>query len=235
MSTGRIHLIPNLISDSPTEKSLPSSIHSLVVNIEHYMVENVRNARRYLKKLDRQIDIDALTFYSMGKHAEDRSEDQALHAVMQGYDLGVISDAGCPGVADPGGSFIQRAHSKGIKIIPHVGPSSILLTLMASGLNGQNFCFHGYLAKDNKERQGQFKNMTRSIRKEKRTHLFMDTPFRNQKLYEELLEQLPKDLLLCVARDITGEKEWIRTKSINDWLNEKPELNKIPVIFALGH
>ncbi|NNC82958.1 MAG: SAM-dependent methyltransferase, partial [Flavobacteriales bacterium] len=141
-----------------------------------------------------------------------------------------------PGVADPGHHLVMRAQQEGIKVIPHVGPSSILLTLMASGLNGQHFTFHGYLAKDDKDRAEQFKKMIKRWRTSGETHLFMDTPFRNMELYKEVLRVLPSEFSLCVARDITGPRQWIKTKSIGQWRKGKaPEIHKVPVMFAIGH
>ncbi len=231
----KIYLIPNLLSETDTERVIPAHVRQLAVGLSHFVVENEKVSRRYLKKLDRSVDIDRMTFYGMGKHSDSLSLSEAISSAKAGNDIGVISDAGCPGVADPGSEFIAMAHRAGLEIVPLVGPSSILLTLMASGMNGQNFTFHGYVPKEKSDRTRLFKFVAQRIAQDQSTHLFMDTPFRNMSLYEEVIKNCPSDLQLCIARDITGTSELIQTKSIGDWKRSKVELNKIPVLFALGY
>lgn len=233
--TGKIYLIPNLLSESEPDRVIPVHVSQLATGLKHFVVENEKVSRRYLKKLDRSVDIGNLTFYGMGKHSDSHSLSEAISTAKAGNDIGVISDAGCPGVADPGSEFVAMAHRAGLEVVPLVGPSSILLTLMASGLNGQNFSFHGYVPKESSDRKRFFKFLTQRIAQDYSTHLFMDTPFRNMSLYEEVLKSCPADLQLCVARDITGTSEFIQTKSIGDWKRSKVELHKVPVLFALGH
>jgi len=230
-----VHLIPNVISEDSLDSTIPSSLRTLVSTIDHYVVENEKVARRYLKKLRPEIVIDELQFYSMGKHAEADSMSRALTALKNGNHVGVISDAGCPGVADPGSEFVRLAHETGHRVTPYVGPSSILLTLMASGMNGQQFCFHGYVPKDRRERLDMIKGLIRSIRQNRSTQLFMDTPFRNDSLLEDLISSVPDDIRICIAKDITGQSEFIRSEKASYWKKNKPELRKIPVLFALGH
>ena len=232
---GKIYLIPNLLSESETDHVIPEHVRQLAVGLTHFAVENEKVSRRYLKKLDRSVDIDSLTFYGMGKHSDSLSLSDGISSAKAGHDIGVISDAGCPGVADPGSEFIAMAHRAGLEVVPLVGPSSILLTLMASGMNGQNFSFHGYVPKEKSDRTRFFKFVAQRIAQDQSTHLFMDTPFRNMSLYEEVIKNCPNELLLCVARDITGASEFIQTKSIGDWKRSKVELQKMPVLFALGY
>lgn len=232
--SGTIYLIPNLLSETNASAVIPEAVRQQAIGIKHYVVENVKVGRRYLKKLDRAVDIDAITFYDMGKHGDDTGLSQAISAAKAGHDVGVLSDAGCPGVADPGAVFIGMAHRAGLRVSPLVGPSSILLAVMAAGLNGQSFTFHGYAPKDRGDRQRFFKQICQRINAEGSSHLFMDTPFRNAHLLEDLLKACPDELRLCIARDITGDQEWIRTLSIRDWKKQKAEIHKVPVMFVLG-
>lgn len=233
--SGTLYLIPNLISENEVSSAIPSDVQTIATGLKHLVVENVKVSRRYLKKIDRSVDIDSITFYSMGKHAEDRNLTEAITALRSGEDVGVISDAGCPGIADPGSEMVAMAQKEGIRIRPMVGPSSILLTLIASGLNGQEFSFHGYLPKDRSDRKKKLNTIIQSIRKDASSHLFMDTPFRNMNLLEDLLTTCPAELRLCIAKDISGDKEQIKTKRIEEWKKIKVDLNKVPVMFALGH
>ena len=232
---GKVILIPNLLSDTEPDRVIPEYVCQQSVGLRHFVVENEKISRRYLKKLDQNINIDRLSFYDMGKHSDTKSLSEALSSALDGNDIGVISDAGCPGVADPGSEFVAMAHRADLEVIPLVGPSSILLTLMASGLNGQLFTFHGYLPKERPDRSRHIKSMVRNISKENGTHLFMDTPFRNMNILEDLLRDCPDDLRLCIARDLSGASELIRTKTIAEWKRSKVDLHKIPVMFALGH
>jgi 16S rRNA (cytidine1402-2'-O)-methyltransferase len=198
------------------------------------MVENIKVTRRYLKKLDRAVDIDSIHFYEMGKHAEDAELSKALEQLKAGQDLGVISDAGCPGVADPGSLIVHHAQMAGIPVRPLVGPSSILLTLMGSGFNGQSFSFHGYAPKDKGDRKRFLAELSQGA-KHGSTQLLMDTPFRNMSLFDDILAYCPDNLRLCIAKDLTGSQESILTKRISDWSKSKPSLAKVPVMFAIGH
>jgi len=233
--SAKIYLIPNLLSETDTEQVIPEHVRQLATGLLHFVVENEKVSRRFLKKLDRSIDIDKLSFYDMGKHSDTRTIADAISAAKAGHNIGVISDAGCPGVADPGSEFISMAHQAGLEVVPLVGPSSILLTLMASGLNGQRFTFHGYLPKERSDRTKYIKTMTQSISRDHSTHLFMDTPFRNMNLLEDVLSVCPNELRLCIARDITGPQELIQTRSIEAWKKQKINLHKIPALFALGY
>jgi len=232
---GTFYLIPCPITDGKDDSVIPLGTASFALRCKYFLVENVKQARRYLKTLDRDVDIDSFTFYAMGKHAEIEEMTQAILRLQEGYDLGMISDAGCPAVADPGWEAVQRAQEMGITVKPLVGPNSILLTLMASGLNGQQFSFHGYLPIDKKERSHALKSMGQDSQRTGITHLFMDTPFRNERLFNDVLDNCSSELRLCLAQDVTGTEEWIKTKSILDWKKSKPTFKKLPMMMALGH
>jgi 16S rRNA (cytidine1402-2'-O)-methyltransferase len=232
---GKLYLIPCPITEGKDSSVIPVSTASSALKCKVFIVENVKHARRFLKALDSDIDIDSLQFYSMGKHAEPHEMADAIQHLNTGLDVGIMSDAGCPAVADPGWEAVHMAHEQGAEVHPLVGPSSILLTLMASGLNGQNFTFHGYLPIDKKERISALRNMISETSRSGITHLFMDTPFRNEKLFQDVLSSANADMRLCLAQDLTGPYQWIKTMSISDWKKKKPIFKKIPMMMALGH
>lgn len=234
MSLGKLYLIPNLISDTNTDVVIPDHVKKKATSLKHFVVENEKVARRYLKKLDRSFDIDTTKFFSMGKHADVLENSDMMTCLQSGIDVGMISDAGCPAVADPGSGIVARCHEAGIRIVPLTGPSSILLTLMASGLNGQQFHFHGYMPKERNDRHAKIKHMVRAVQSNNVTQLFMDTPYRNMNVLEDLLAICPEEMKLCISVDVTGERERVQTKAIKDWKKSKVNLAKIPVIFALG-
>jgi 16S rRNA (cytidine1402-2'-O)-methyltransferase len=233
--SGTLYLIPCPITEGGTTEVIPLETSSIALRCRIFIVENVKQARRYLKSLDRSTDIDELQFYSMGKHADDVEQSSIIAHLKSGEDVGMISDAGCPAVADPGWELVALAHQNGISVRPLVGPSSILLTLMASGMNGQSFAFHGYLPIDKTDRQQSIREMVRSIERSGATQLFMDTPFRNEKLFQDILSNAPDNFNLCLAQDVTGPKERIITKSIQAWKSKSPDFLKIPMMMALGH
>jgi 16S rRNA (cytidine1402-2'-O)-methyltransferase len=196
-------------------------------------VEDLRSARRFLKKVDRDINIDELTFYAMGKHASPEAFASYLHPLEQGMPVGVISEAGCPAIADPGADVVAIAQQKSYKVVPLVGPSSILLALMASGFNGQSFAFLGYLPVQQTDRMKALKKMENRIYSEHQTQIFIETPYRNMKMLDEIINTCRPDTKLCVAVDITLDSEFIQTKSLKDWKKQLPDLNKRPCIFIL--
>jgi 16S rRNA (cytidine1402-2'-O)-methyltransferase len=232
---GTLFLIPCPITEGGSMDVIPTETSSIALRSRIFLVENVKQARRYLKSLDPSVDINRIQFHSMGKHAEAEELSSIITHLKSGQDVGMISDAGCPAVADPGWEMVDLAHKNGIHVRPLVGPSSILLTLMASGMNGQAFSFHGYLPIDKSDRQQSIKDMVRSIERNGATQLFMDTPFRNEKLFKDILSNSPDNLRLCLAQDVTGAKELIITKSIKDWKSKSPDFQKIPMMMALGH
>ena len=233
-----LYLIPTQLSDVELDRVLPAHNIEVVRGIKHFVVESLRSARRFLKKCDRDIDIDCLTFNELNEHTDLKDTaalETLLEPIAQGEAVGVISDAGCPAVADPGADLVAIAQRRGYKVFPLVGPSSILMSLMASGFNGQSFAFLGYLPVDPQERQARLKEMTRRIERERQTQIFIETPYRNNQLIADLANRLPAQMRLCVASDITGEKQSIDTSTMNQWKQAQYDYHKIPTIFLLFH
>ncbi|MEF9924170.1 MAG: SAM-dependent methyltransferase [Muribaculaceae bacterium] len=228
-----LYLIPVPLSETPVENVLPAQNIAMVSHIKYFIVENIRTARRFLKKCDRSIDIDTLTFFTLNGHTPPEEIETFLRPLIDGNAMGVISEAGCPAIADPGADVVAIAQRKRLKVIPLVGPSSIIMSLMGSGFNGQSFAFQGYLPIDATERARKFKDMERAINIESQTQIFIETPYRNNKLIADMAHNLPRNLALCVASDISGEKELITTKSISEWAKAKYDYDKIPTIFLL--
>lgn len=233
-----LYLIPTQLSDVELNRVLPAHNIEVVRGIKYFVVESLRSARRFLKKCDRDIDIDSLTFNELNEHT-DLKDTAALEAMLapiaRGEAVGVISDAGCPAVADPGADLVAIAQRRGYKVFPLVGPSSILMSLMASGFNGQRFAFEGYLPVDAQARQSRLKEMTRRIEREQQTQIFIEAPYRNNQLIADLAQHLPGSLRLCVASDITGENQSIVTRSLAEWKQARYDYHKIPTIFLLFH
>jgi 16S rRNA (cytidine1402-2'-O)-methyltransferase len=196
-------------------------------------VEDVRSARRFLKKVEKSIDIDALTFYTLNKHTDPKEIGSYLQPLTEGKPMGVISEAGCPAVADPGADVVAIAQRKGLKVVPLVGPSSIILSVMGSGFNGQSFAFHGYLPIEPAERAKRLKQLETRIYTENQTQLFIETPYRNNKMVDEIMKHCKPQTKLCIAAGITCENEYIRTRTIKEWKGKVPDLSKTPCIFLL--
>ncbi|MCI9607688.1 MAG: SAM-dependent methyltransferase [Muribaculaceae bacterium] len=232
--TGTIYLLPVALSDSGDLRCvLPDINFTIVRGIRFFVVENLRSARRFLKKCDRSIDIDTLTFFTLNEHTNPAEIPEMLAPALAGNDIGVISEAGCPAVADPGADLVAAAQSRGIRVMPLVGPSSILMGLMGSGFNGQSFAFAGYLPVDSAARTATLKEMERRINRERQTQIFIETPYRNNRLVEELCRTLPDSMLLCIASDITGENQNITTLPISKWKKRKYDYSHKPTIFLL--
>lgn len=233
--TPSLFLIPVELGDTPQERVLPAYNREVILKIRHFIVEEVRSARRFLKRVDRDINIDELTFYPMGKHADAALFAKYLKPLEAGESVGVISEAGCPAVADPGADVVAIAQRKGFKVVPLVGPSSMILAVMASGLNGQSFAFHGYLPIDPADRMKRLKQLEERAVREHQTQLFIETPYRNQKLFDTLCQTLRPQTRLCIAAGITTDDEWICTRSVADWRRTTlPDLSKTPAIFLFG-
>lgn len=228
-----LYLIPVQLSDGDLAAVLPATNTVIVREIKHFIVENVRSARRFLKKCDRSINIDELTFYELNRHTDPRDIASYLAPLEAGNAMGVISEAGCPAIADPGADVVAIAQRKRLKVKPLVGPSSILMGLMGSGFNGQSFAFLGYLPIDGGDRQRKFKEMEHNIIHNDQTQIFIETPYRNNALIATMIKSLPSHLRLCVASDITGEKESIVTRSIKEWGKVEYDYSKTPTIFLL--
>ena len=228
-----LYLLPVTLGETPVENVLPVYNKEVILGIKHFIVEDVRSARRFLKKVDRGIDIDALTFYPLNKHTSPEDISGYLKPLLAGQSMGVISEAGCPAVADPGADVVAIAQRKNYPVVPLVGPSSILMSVMASGFNGQSFAFHGYLPIDASERTNTIKKLEGRIYSENQTQLFIETPYRNNKLAEELIRTCRPSTKLCIASDITCEDEYIHTRPVKDWAGKVPDLSKKPTIFLI--
>lgn len=232
-----LYLIPTQLSDGPLEQILPARNIDVVRQVRYFVVESLREARRFLKKCDRDINIDDLTFSELNEHS-DLNDTAALESMLepigQGESVGVLSDAGCPAVADPGADLVAVAQRMGYKVFPLVGPSSILMSLMASGFNGQRFAFEGYLPVDGHARQARLKELTRRIERDGQTQIFIEAPYRNNQLIADLIQRLPTAMRLCVASDITGEGQTIVTRTIGEWRQAKYDYHKVPTIFLLN-
>lgn len=230
-----LYLIPVELGETPVNQVLPEYNHRVILNIRHFIVEDVRSARRFLKRVDKDINIDDLTFYPLNKHISFKEISSYLKPLESGNSMGVISEAGCPAVADPGADVVSIAQRKHLKVVPLVGPSSIIMSIMGSGFNGQNFAFNGYLPIEQGERTKMIKHLETRAYVENQTQLFIETPYRNHKMIDELLRTCRPQTRLCIAAGITCENEYIRTLSIQDWKKEKeiPDLSKTPSIFLL--
>ncbi len=230
--SGKLYLIPSTISESNHNRDIPPFINQTISKINHYIVENERTARRMLIKMGIPTPIDELTFYVLNKYTKQEDIPQFLEKI-ESQDIGLLSEAGVPAVADPGSNVVAIAHSKNIEVVPLTGPSSILLALMASGLNGQNFAFNGYLPIKPIERKKKIKELEQRSRSENQSQIFIEAPYRNNAMFDTIISTCDKHTMLCVAADITDETEYISTKPIWKWKKKKPDLHKRPVIFII--
>ena len=229
-----LYLLPVTLGDTAIDKVLPAYNAGIIREIKHFIVEDVRSARRFLKKVDREIDIDTLSFYPLNKHTSPEDISGYLNPLAEGHSMGVISEAGCPAVADPGADVVAIAQRRNLKVVPLVGPSSIILSVMASGFNGQSFAFHGYLPIEPNERSKRLKELEGRIYSEHQTQLFIETPYRNHKMLDDILKACRPQTKLCIAANITCEGEYIKTRTVKEWKGTAlPDLSKIPCIFLL--
>ena len=229
-----LYLLPVTLGDTAIDKVLPAYNAGIIREIKHFIVEDVRSARRFLKKVDREIDIDTLSFYPLNKHTSPEDISGYLNPLAEGHSMGVISEAGCPAVADPGADVVAIAQRRNLKVVPLVGPSSIILSVMASGFNGQSFAFHGYLPIQPNERSKRLKELEGRIYSEHQTQLFIETPYRNHKMLDDILKACRPQTKLCIAANITCEGEYIKTRTVKEWKGTAlPDLSKIPCIFLL--
>ena len=231
---GTLYLIPCTLGDTPAEQVLPRHVIDLARKLRYFVVEHPKPARQFLSALKPEQPIQTLHFSSLNEHTEPGELAGLLTPLLAGHDVGIISEAGCPGIADPGADLVNLAHRHDIRVVPLVGPSSILLALMASGLNGQCFAFHGYLPIEDAERKAAITALEAESIRRKQTQMFIETPYRNQKMFGALLAHCRPQTLLCVATDITLPGEQIQTRSIAQWkLQQVPQLNKRPSLFLL--
>ncbi|NCA77786.1 MAG: SAM-dependent methyltransferase [Alphaproteobacteria bacterium] len=234
MNKGRLYLIPALIAQSDVEEVLPEGTLKIIRNLTHFIVEEERTARRFLISVGQTKRIDDLYLLVFNEHSDDAEAEQLIRYAIDGYDVGLLSEAGVPCVADPGSVIVKAAHRQGIRIIPLTGPSSILLALMASGFNGQNFVFHGYLPKEKQQRIRKIREIEKEIRKGNQTQIFIETPYRNHQVVETLLQTCRPETLLCVAAGMTGPDEFIQSRKIREWKGAGLNIHKVPAIFLLS-
>ena len=228
-----LYLLPVTLGDTPLNNVLPQHNSEIIAGIRHFIVEDVRSARRFLRKVDSGFDIDGSTFYELNKHTAPEVVAGYLKPLQGGKPMGVISEAGCPAVADPGADVVAIAQRKGLKVVPLVGPSSIILSVMASGFNGQSFAFNGYLPVKPDERVKALRKLEQRIYNEDQTQLFIETPYRNGKMLEDILATCRPQTKLCIAANLTCEDEYVQTRTVKDWRGRVPDLSKIPCIFLL--
>jgi 16S rRNA (cytidine1402-2'-O)-methyltransferase len=230
---GNIYLIPCTLGNTPPLEVLPLLVRKAVEEIDHYIVEHEKNARAFIKNIVPRKSQADLNMQTINKFTNELEIPNMLAACHEGFDIGIISDAGCPGIADPGAAIVAQAHIQHLKVVPLVGPSSILLALMASGMNGQNFAFNGYLPIDKQERKKEIKRLERLSGETGQSQLFIETPYRNNQLLEGLISALHQDTQLCIACDITLSSEYIKTLPISRWKTEKVDLTKRPTLFII--
>lgn len=233
MVKGKLYLIPTIIADDTQQIVIPAQVKNVLPSIHYFLAEEVRTARRYLSSLKVFESIEALHFRVLDKKTKESELKEFFKPVEEGHHLGVLSESGCPGVADPGALAVKFAHEQGITVVPLVGPSSLLLALMASGLNGQKFAFHGYLPIDSKDRQQAIRELEKESKQKNQTQLFIETPYRNQAVLNDLIKTLSPATKLCVAYDITGSNELIQMKAVSEWRKQKLTLGKLPCVFLV--
>jgi 16S rRNA (cytidine1402-2'-O)-methyltransferase len=233
MPNGTLFLLPVPLADDTVQKSFTTYLLAIINEVNEYIVENEKTARKVLKEAGLTTPQSALIVHDYGKHHRDVPISTFFTGLMAGRDVGLMSEAGCPGVADPGADIVLEAHRRGIRVVPLVGPSSILLALMASGFSGQSFTFHGYLPIDKVQRAQRIKELEATAERLTQTQLFIETPFRNNAILEEILRSCKPKTQLCIACNLTSAEEMVQTKTIADWKKQVPDLHKKPTIFLL--
>ena len=230
---GKIYLIPTTLGDCDPLDVLPQTVKRVVELIDDYIVENEKTARKFIKSIVPEKVQSSLRLSVLNKHTEVSQYNQMIQPCLNGINMGIMSEAGCPGVADPGAAIVKIAHEKGIQVVPLVGPSSILLAIMASGMNGQSFTFNGYLPIDSNEKKTALKNLEKLSHDNNQSQIFIETPYRNNKLLEDILQTLQPSTHLCIATDITLPTEFIKTARVQDWKKITVDLHKRPTIFII--
>jgi 16S rRNA (cytidine1402-2'-O)-methyltransferase len=233
MPKGKLFLIPNVLAENTAHWVISPQVQEVIFHTKIFLVENPRSARRYISSLKLGVNLEEVHMEILDKGTPPESINRLMQPLMNGADMGVISEAGCPGIADPGALAVSYAHQKGIQVVPIAGPSSMFMALMGSGFNGQSFAFHGYLPIDKNERVSALRKLEAESLKEKRAQIFMETPFRNNQLLEDILSSLSSQTKLCIAKNLTAADEMIKTKTIADWKGESIDLHKIPTVFII--
>ena len=231
---GTLYLIPVTLGDSPVHHVIPAYVLELLDRLDHFIVEDLRSARRYLKKAGVEKAIDDLSFYMLNEHTEDQDMEELLLLLTTGNDAGMLSEAGVPAVADPGSGLVALAHRHNIRVVPLAGPSSILMALMAAGMNGQSFRFHGYLPVKKPQRLNSLRRIEKTSLDTGETQIFMETPYRNMNLLEDIVGTCRDNTLLCIAADISLATEFIKTKTVREWKGQLPDIHKRPAVFLLS-
>lgn len=230
---GKLYLIPVMLGDNEPKDVLPEQVARTISFIDHYVVENSKVARKFIKAIYPEKQQSTLTLFELNKHTDNKEINSFLQPILEGKNLGLMSDAGCPGIADPGAAIVKLAHEKGIQVVPLVGPSSILLAMMASGMNGQSFTFNGYLPIDKSEKKQELKRLEKLSFERDQSQIFIETPYRNNNILEDIIQSLHPQTSVCVACDITLPTEYIKTLPASLWKKEKVDLHKRPCIFVI--
>ena len=230
---GKLYLIPTRLGDNPPLEVLPISIKKIIEDIDHYIVENEKTARRFIKRISPSKSQPSLKLQVLNKYTTEAERNTYLNNCLEGFSVGLLSEAGCPAIADPGADIVSLAHQMDIKVVPLVGPSSIILALMGSGMNGQSFTFNGYLPIDKSERKQKLKALERLSAEQHQAQIFIETPYRNMKMLEDLTSTLHPNTRICVACDLTLPTEFIKPKTANDVKHNKEDLHKRPTIFII--
>jgi 16S rRNA (cytidine1402-2'-O)-methyltransferase len=233
-STCKLFLIPNTLGETPIDQSLPAYASHVVASLHYFLVEDEKSARKLIKQLAPQLSIRELSIQRLNEHTKPEELSQLTAPLREGHSIGIISEAGCPAIADPGANVVKVAHELGIQVVPLVGPCSMVLALMASGLNGQSWRFQGYLPIENDKRIETIRSLDERVRTLGETQIMMDTPYRNEKLLQDLLAYCKPTTRLCIAQGLTTSAESIRTKSIQEWRAHTPSIEKIPALFLIG-
>jgi len=230
---GKLYLIPTTLGESNPDDVLPQTVKRAIEFIDCYIVENEKTARKFIKSISPEKVQSSLVISTLNKHTETSEHNEMIQPCLQGVNVGLMSEAGCPGVADPGAAIVKIAHEKGIQVIPLVGPSSILLAMMGSGMNGQSFAFNGYLPIDKSDKKAALKNFEKLSFDKNQSQLFIETPYRNNKLLEDFLQTLQPNTHLCIATDITLPTEYIKTMKVSEWKKATIDLHNRPTIFII--
>lgn len=234
MNTGTLYLIPVPLGENTPAEVLPAAVLERTHRLTYFVAEHAKSARAFLKAAGHPVPLQQIAISELNEHTHDRELSTLLSPLHAGHDLGLVSEAGCPAVADPGAQLVARAQSEGIRVVPMVGPSSILLALMASGLSGQHFAFHGYLPAKEEERRKCLKELEAESRKQKRTQIFIETPYRNRQMLETLLTACSAQTRLCIATDLTLPGETVTTRTVGEWQKQaQPDFERRPTVFML--
>jgi 16S rRNA (cytidine1402-2'-O)-methyltransferase len=230
---GKLYLIPTPLAENTTDHMLTPAMQQIIRALDYFLVENIRTARRFVSSLQLGISIETLRFEVLDKDTKWEEVELLCAPLHEGKNIGIMSEAGCPGIADPGNLAVKFAHGHEVDVIPLVGPSSIFMALMASGFNGQSFAFHGYLPIEKSKRQHKIRELEKDIYQKEQTQIFMETPYRNDQLFQDIIQICKPFTILCVARDISGEQEMITSRPVKEWKRNKPGLHKVPTVFLL--